>query len=415
MKNLYIHFKSSVEKIFQTNHIDIYDFQPQTNNEITFCGIPKDALKTKNDLENLTTKIKQDILETSQTIPRFALPLFRQKLLELENKYGVLVNFSTLTAPIPTENKITSVEKKPITNDNNVLTKNDNNIATNNNSTKSQANSNSNFSACINDTVLVEIALGDILKSQVQVVVNPANGTLEHNGGLAKEILRQVGPKFNEECEKWIIRHKKLKVGNAMATKAGNLKFSHIINTVGPRYPGNSSKDFLLVNAVMASLELCDKLNCTTIAIPAISAGIFGFPAKESAKCCIKGMYDYFNLNPQSKITYIRWMDLQQECVSSFISSLKYNLETNALPNQRVEPPKQVENQTVQPQPKGQLRFKTDAQWYWDQSEDSPKNKNWSWVAYPPQKNLEIEFGYVNNKKKIELKGNFSFFFFLKN
>ncbi len=129
----------------------------------------------------------------------------------------------------------------------------------------------------INKTIL-ELTQGDITDLDSDAIVNAANTALQLGGGVAGAIRRKGGPKIQEECNKIGGTH----VGGAVMTTGGNLKAKYVIHAVGPRH-GEEHEDEKLKNATLNSLILADKNNLKSIAFPAISTGIFGFPKDRCA------------------------------------------------------------------------------------------------------------------------------------
>ena len=129
----------------------------------------------------------------------------------------------------------------------------------------------------INKTVL-ELTQGDITDLDTDAIVNAANTALQLGGGVAGAIRRKGGPKIQEECNKIGGTH----VGGAVITTGGNLKAKYVIHAVGPRH-GEEHEDEKLKDATLNSLILADKNNLKSIAFPAISTGIFGFPKDRCA------------------------------------------------------------------------------------------------------------------------------------
>ena len=129
----------------------------------------------------------------------------------------------------------------------------------------------------INKTIL-ELTQGDITDLETDAIVNAANTALQLGGGVAGAIRRKGGPKIQEECNKIGGTH----VDGAVITTGGNLKAKYVIHAVGPRH-GEEHEDEKLKDATLNSLILADKNNLKSIAFPAISTGIFGFPKDQCA------------------------------------------------------------------------------------------------------------------------------------
>ena len=139
----------------------------------------------------------------------------------------------------------------------------------------------------IGDSIL-ELVQGDITEMQTDAIVNAANADLQMGGGVAGAIRRKGGPKIQEECN----RIGGTFVGGAVMTTGGKLKAKHVIHAVGPRY-GEGDEDMKLRNATLNSLELADTHSLQSISLPAISAGIFGFPKDRCAKIMLSTTIDY--------------------------------------------------------------------------------------------------------------------------
>lgn len=137
---------------------------------------------------------------------------------------------------------------------------------------------------------LLKLQQGDITELETDVIVNAANSQLIMGGGVAGAIRRKGGPKIQEECNKIGNTY----VGGAVITTGGNLKAKHVIHAVGPRM-GEGNEDEKLKNATLNSLKLMDENNLQTIAFPAISTGIFGYPIDKCAKIMINTVKEYLN------------------------------------------------------------------------------------------------------------------------
>ncbi len=129
----------------------------------------------------------------------------------------------------------------------------------------------------------VQIAIGDITKQDVGVIVNAADSSLMGGGGVDGAIHRAGGPAILEACRE--IRRTQyphgLPTGEAVITTAGNLPAQYVIHTVGPVYGRDDGREpELLAACYRNSLALAVQYSLTTIAFPAISTGAFGFPSR---------------------------------------------------------------------------------------------------------------------------------------
>ncbi len=126
--------------------------------------------------------------------------------------------------------------------------------------------------------VRFRIVRGDLTESETDAIVNAANSRLQHGGGVAGAIVRKGGRVIQDESNKIGF----VPVGKAAVTGAGALKARYVIHAVGPMW-GEGDEQRKLRSAVRSTLELATKQRLTSLAMPAISAGIFGFPKAECA------------------------------------------------------------------------------------------------------------------------------------
>src|SRR5689334_625330 len=129
------------------------------------------------------------------------------------------------------------------------------------------------------DRTQLELVEGDITDLEVDAIVNPANTQLQLGTGVAGAIRQKGGPSIQEECN----RIGGTPVGTAVMTGAGHLKARRVIHAVGPQM-GEGDEDKKLAAAVRAALALADRRGLKSIALPAISTGIFGFPIDRAAR-----------------------------------------------------------------------------------------------------------------------------------
>ncbi|MGA2138282.1 MAG: macro domain-containing protein [Verrucomicrobiia bacterium] len=131
----------------------------------------------------------------------------------------------------------------------------------------------------------LEIVQGDITALRVDAIVNAANGYLKHGGGVAAAISRKGGPSIQQESDAIIKRRGPLETGDAVITSGGKLPARFVIHTVGPVWNEHSpaEADRLLCKAMQNSLALAEEQRLKSIAFPAISTGIYGFPIDRAA------------------------------------------------------------------------------------------------------------------------------------
>ncbi|HEV3363314.1 MAG TPA: O-acetyl-ADP-ribose deacetylase [Acidimicrobiia bacterium] len=136
----------------------------------------------------------------------------------------------------------------------------------------------------------VEVVQGDITAESVDAIVNAANEQLAAGGGVCGAIHRAGGPSIAEECRR--IGH--CPTGSAVATTAGNLPARFVIHSVGPVWHGGSRGEAdLLASAYTSALDEAARVGASTIAFPAISTGIYGYPLKEATAVAVEAVRNW--------------------------------------------------------------------------------------------------------------------------
>jgi O-acetyl-ADP-ribose deacetylase (regulator of RNase III) len=148
---------------------------------------------------------------------------------------------------------------------------------------------------------------GDITEQAVDAIVNAANSSLLGGGGVDGAIHRAGGVALLDECR----RLGRCATGDAKATGAGALPARFVIDTVGPVWRGGDhGEENLLASCHRRSLELAAELGCRTVAFPAISTGIFGFPAERAAPVALRTTRDEIETRPQiEEVTFVLFSD----------------------------------------------------------------------------------------------------------
>jgi O-acetyl-ADP-ribose deacetylase (regulator of RNase III) len=145
----------------------------------------------------------------------------------------------------------------------------------------------------VNGTNII-LKLGDITKESVDVIVNAANSGLLGGGGVDGAIHRAGGLAILEACKAIRKEHGICPPGNAVITTAGELAAKFVVHTVGPKWKGgDKGESSILRNAYLNSLELAGQKGAASIAFPAISTGVYGYPVVEAAKVALCACRDF--------------------------------------------------------------------------------------------------------------------------
>lgn len=135
----------------------------------------------------------------------------------------------------------------------------------------------------------ISLVMGDITEQDTDAIVNAANSSLLGGGGVDGAIHRRGGPSILAECRQ--LRAGRypdgLPAGQAVATGAGNLPARWVIHTVGPVYSRREDRSAVLASCYARSLAVADELGAATVAFPAVSAGIYGWPADDAARIAL--------------------------------------------------------------------------------------------------------------------------------
>ncbi len=135
----------------------------------------------------------------------------------------------------------------------------------------------------------LELVQGDITRETTDAIINAANSELLPGGGVCGAIHRAAGPSLAEECRKLRAERGPVATGHAVATSAGRLPARYVIHTVGPVWSGGASGEpEALASAYRESIRVADELGLTSIAFPAISTGIFGYPLGDATQVAVR-------------------------------------------------------------------------------------------------------------------------------
>ncbi len=165
----------------------------------------------------------------------------------------------------------------------------------------------------------LQIVQGDITTEEVDAIVNAANEHLQHGGGVAWAISKKGGPAIQKESDEWIRQHGQVSHSHPAWTSGGRLPAKYVIHAVGPVW-GDGDEDKKLESAITASLRVADELKCSSIAMPAISTGIFGFPKDRAARIIFSAIEDYFE-GYSSNVKVVKLVLFDQATLDVFVNS----------------------------------------------------------------------------------------------
>jgi O-acetyl-ADP-ribose deacetylase (regulator of RNase III) len=160
---------------------------------------------------------------------------------------------------------------------------------------------------------------GDITEQHVDAVVNAANASLLGGGGVDGAIHRRGGPAILQECKRIRVTEwpEGLPTGHAVATTGGALPARWVIHTVGPVYANEQDPSALLASCHTESLRIADGLGAGTVAFPAISTGVYGYPLDEAAPVAIEAVR-----TADTSVQEVRFVLFGHDALSAFQGAL---------------------------------------------------------------------------------------------
>jgi O-acetyl-ADP-ribose deacetylase len=170
--------------------------------------------------------------------------------------------------------------------------------------------------------LVFEIAEGDLTAEKVDAIVNAANAYLQHGGGVAGSIVREGGASIQEESDAWVRTRGPVSFGHPAVTGAGSLPCRYIIHAVGPRW-GEGDEEYKLIAAVKGSLNVADDLKLDSLALPAISTGIFGFPRQRAAGVILGAIQAWNTTHPQPVLRQVRLTLFDVGAVNDFLAAAR--------------------------------------------------------------------------------------------
>jgi O-acetyl-ADP-ribose deacetylase len=177
----------------------------------------------------------------------------------------------------------------------------------------------------------IELVQGDITLQSVDAIVNAANSSLLGGGGVDGAIHRRGGPEILAECRKLraSLPHSRLRssggtpigkglpTGQAIATTAGKLDARWVIHTVGPVFSQSEDRSELLASCYRESLRVADELGARTVAFPAVSAGIYGWPMEDAARIAVGTVRD-----TETAVTEVRFVLFDERAYEAFAAQV---------------------------------------------------------------------------------------------
>jgi O-acetyl-ADP-ribose deacetylase (regulator of RNase III) len=166
---------------------------------------------------------------------------------------------------------------------------------------------------------VLQLAQGDITEEKVDAIVNASNAHLAHGVGVAGAIVHKGGPVIQAESDQWVREHGIVSHAEPAFTQAGNLPCRYVIHAVGPRW-GEGDERARLEAAITESLRCAEQLRLRSIAFPAISTGIFGFPKELAARVMFSAIQAYLDINPDSHLKLIRLILFDKVTLQAFLN-----------------------------------------------------------------------------------------------
>ncbi|MEO6712659.1 MAG: O-acetyl-ADP-ribose deacetylase [Mycobacteriales bacterium] len=165
----------------------------------------------------------------------------------------------------------------------------------------------------------ISVVRGDITTQEVDAVVNAANSTLYGGGGVDGAIHRAGGPEILEACRE--IRRRPpyqagLPTGHAVATTAGRLAARWVIHTVGPVYAGCADPPAELARCFTEALRVAGEIGARSVAFPAISTGVFGYPIEEAAPVSVDAVR-----HADTRVDEVRFVLFNEQAYVAYVTA----------------------------------------------------------------------------------------------
>ncbi|WAR21754.1 Y508-like protein [Mya arenaria] len=187
-------------------------------------------------------------------------------------------------------------------------------------------------------------AVGDMSELNVEVIVNPSNDKIGLSGGLGNVIKMKGGLALERPCKGYMKNNGQLSEGEVFVSPAGNLKAKHIIHVVGPTWnDGIHQEDEKLTEVVFEAMKQASIKNIKSLAMPAISCGVYGFPVKKATGIIVAAVKNFFREEQDSSLTEIYLCDMKYGTVDAFTEALQkewgaQNVKKHACQTQQRKP-----------------------------------------------------------------------------
>jgi O-acetyl-ADP-ribose deacetylase (regulator of RNase III) len=169
----------------------------------------------------------------------------------------------------------------------------------------------------------IEAVRGDITREEVDAIVNAANSSLLGGGGVDGAIHRAGGPEILAACRE--LRRTSLPdglpAGDAVATPAGRLPARWVIHTVGPVHSAREDRSAVLASCYRRSLEVARQLDVASVAFPAVSAGVYGWPMDDAARIAVRTVQE--ELDAHGEVDLVRFVLFSEPALREFEAALR--------------------------------------------------------------------------------------------
>jgi O-acetyl-ADP-ribose deacetylase len=174
----------------------------------------------------------------------------------------------------------------------------------------------------VSGTVLRALT-GDLTEQRVDAIVNAANVHLQHGGGVAAAIAGKAGPTLQRESDAWVAEHGPLQDGTAAVTSGGELPCRLVVHVAGPVHdPARADNAERLRAATVAALEAGAEHGARSVAFPAISAGIYGYPLAEATEVLAAAVAAWLRAHP-GRLDEVRLVGYEASVTDAFVAALR--------------------------------------------------------------------------------------------